>query len=272
MPDQRYGDRSTAWRADLNAMIRTSSTAALERYAIFSPRSIPARASAQMWILALATAGLLMLFPLIAGNVVVGWLRADSQNQVRDWSRVAPMHADSLSLRVPAHLRRFAAGGQRDDRIVFGLQLAEILRNLPDGSSRGFPERALDHEVTIAFFSPGEAVFELGAFVRLYGRYLEGSKTVGPDGLTVQRFVGGGPFDDEILMFETGYSRDRYFVRCYSGEAGDELDTCFRRVRISDGLALRYAFDRDLIGHWVALEAAVVALALKMAEAPRRAR
>lgn len=78
MANHRQASGTAIWRSDLDAMIRgmfaRRTVMPLRSYAIILDRTMPARQSARPWIMALATAGLLVLFVLYAARLTAGYL------------------------------------------------------------------------------------------------------------------------------------------------------------------------------------------------------
>lgn len=268
MPEQGREELSSAWRTDLDAMLRTGTVSVLKRYSIFSRRLVPGRASSQTWIMAAATLGLLILYPLFAAQIFFTYWTIGQEDIAANWQAAKPKVMLDVPMTIPEHLSGYETRGRDDSRIVFGLSLADILKNIDADTGPSFDVNGMSQQITLTFFRPDQSTFGLSTFFNLYGQYLQPDKKVGDNGLTTQHFVREGPFDNEVLYYETGYNRDRYFVRCFEGNAKQRLATCFRKFEITDKLALRYSFDKRLLGNWVGLEAAITALAIRMIQGP----
>jgi len=270
MPEHLREPISSAWKADLNRMIRNGPVTAIKSYSIFSHRSVPARASSQTWILAAATAGLLMLFPIFAAQIFFAYWNTGPGDIAVNWRNARPASVIGSSLTIPKHLSGYETRGAGEDRIVFGLSLEQILSNIDLDTGGLFDPEAMRQQITLTFFRPDQSVFGLSVFSSMYGGYLEAGRRVNSNGLTTRRFRQDGPFDNETFHYETGYNRDRYFVRCFDGAATGQLNTCFRKLKISNDLALRYTFDERLLENWIGLEAAIAALAARMIKGGER--
>jgi len=236
----------------------------VKSYSLFTNRLIPARASSQAWIMVVVTMGLLALFPILTGHMFFTRWNKGAQEIAENWEKARPESGIGGMMTIPSHLSGYETRVQNQDRIIFGLTLGEILKNTGSYIGPGFNGDAMRQKITLTFFRPDQSAFSLSEFFKLYGSYLENEKRVGGNGLTTQNFLRDGPFDNEILRYETGYNQARYLVRCYDGSRSNRLNTCFRNLKISDDLALRYSFDERLLTNWVGLESVIVALARRM--------
>lgn len=264
MPKRERDAALSVWQADLNAMLRSGPVSAMKSYSIFSKRLVPGRASSQTWILAAATMGLLILYPLFAAQIFFAHWNVGQNEIVTNWENAQPKPVIGAQMTIPSHLAEYETRGENADRIVFGLTLAEIIENVEPGHVPDFDRDAARQKITLTFFRPNQSTFGLNRFFSMYGGYLQDDRTIEDDGLTTQHFVRGGPFDNEVLHFETGYNRSRYYVRCFESTVNDRLNTCFRNLEISEEVALRYSFDKRLLPNWVGLESVIVALANRM--------
>ncbi|MEM1047649.1 MAG: hypothetical protein AAGL24_15930 [Pseudomonadota bacterium] len=227
-------------------------------------RTVPDRTSVQAWVLGLATAGLFALFPFYTAKIFVAEWDDPPVDLRALWQEAETVAVVGRTMRVPKVLSRNETRSPAGDRIVFGVSLAEILATQDPETRPRFSRSVLRQHVTLTFFRPDKSVFGLDSFLHLYGQYLEEEKSVGVSGLTNQHFDRVGPFDNESLYYQTTASTSPYFVRCFEGDMAGRLRTCFRNLRISDGLALRYSFDRALLRSWQGLETAIVSLADRM--------
>lgn len=264
MPKRERDTALSVWQADLNAMLRSGPASAIKSYSIFSRRLVPGRASSQTWILAAATMGLLVLYPLFAAQIFFAHWNVGETDITMNWKTARPKPVIGAEMTIPEHLSEYDTRGENGDRIVFGLTLAEIIENVEPGHIPDFDRYAARQKITLTFFSPNQSTFGLSKFFNMYGGYLQDDKSIKDTGLTAQHFLREGPFDNEVLYFETGYNTDRYYVRCFEGTENSHLNTCFRNLKISKDIALRYSFDQRLLHNWVGLESVIVALANRM--------
>jgi len=264
MPGRERDTALSVWQADLNAMLRSGPASAIKSYSIFSRRLVPGRASSQTWILAAATLGLLILYPIFAAQIFFAHWNISENDISTNWDIARPKAVIGAEMTIPEHLSEYETRGENGDRIVFGLTLAEIIENVEPGHVPDFDRYAARQKITLTFFSSNQSVFDLARFFDMYGGYLQNDRQIKDNGLTVQHFLREGPFDNEVLYFETGYNSDRYYVRCFEGTETSHLNTCFRNLNISPEIALRYSFDERLLRNWVGLESVIVALANRM--------
>lgn len=227
-------------------------------------RTVPERTSTQAWIFGLATAGLFALLPFYTAKIFVADWHDPPVDLRALWQDANTVSVVGRTMRVPKLLSRNETRSAAGDRIVFGVSLAEILATQDPDTRPRFSRSVLRQHVTLTFFRPDKSVFGLDSFLHLYGQYLEEEKSVGVGGLTSQHFDRVGPFDNESLFYQTAGSGSPYYVRCFEGDVAGRLRTCFRNLKISDGLALRYSFDRALLRSWQGLETAIVSLADRM--------
>ena len=264
MWDRGAGATRPVWHKEIDTLFQGGTAGALQRYAIFRQPKIPGRVSAQMWILALATAGLLLLFPLFVTNILITLMASEPPDIERNWQSGETVDLAGSGIHVPPHLVDHMSREQKGNRLVFGLTLGAIVDNLPVVSRPSVSASDRRQHITFTLFRSNQPILGLDRFFRLYEAHLDAAGSPDRTGLTARAFQSGGPFDNEVLLYETGYSQDRYFVRCFAGARGARISTCFRERPLSREIGLRYSFDRALIGNWVGLEAAILTLADRM--------
>jgi hypothetical protein len=81
----------------------------------------------------------------------------------------------------------------------------------------------------------------------IYPRYLGGGASVEPDGLSVERFRDGSPYQGEDLIFDPAVA-ERFLLRC-SRPVGSTPAMCLHERRIASAdVTLR--FPREWLGDW----------------------
>lgn len=93
----------------------------------------------------------------------------------------------------------------------------------------------------------------------IYPRYLGTQKTTGADGLTLQPFRDGTPYQGEDLIFEQA-APEHFLARCsrkgFGNSGVTNSGTCLMERRVG-GVEITLRFPRDWLGDWRAVAAGV---------------
>lgn len=92
----------------------------------------------------------------------------------------------------------------------------------------------------------------------LYPIYVDGPAADAGNGLVRLNMKPGSGYDDQEI-FVGGEGERQFIARCFREREQEVLATCTRDRITGDGLAIRYRFNRKLLGDWQQLEAGVAA-------------
>jgi hypothetical protein len=81
----------------------------------------------------------------------------------------------------------------------------------------------------------------------IYPRYIDDGPIVGPNGLSVQNFRDGSPYQGEDLIYDPA-AAERFLLRC-TRQAGSTPAMCLHERRV-DGADIMLRFPRAWLGDW----------------------
>ncbi|MER8809098.1 hypothetical protein NKI12_23850 [Mesorhizobium australicum] len=101
-----------------------------------------------------------------------------------------------------------------------------------------------------------------GRFGPIYSALIVQPGIPGPGGTTVYGFNEKSGYLNEVLVVGKRAGNDPFVARCLSGpSAGESLAPCERDIHVGDDLSLTYRFQREFLGDWQTLDAAIMAKA-----------
>jgi hypothetical protein len=103
----------------------------------------------------------------------------------------------------------------------------------------------------------------------IYPRYTDGEPTTLPDGLNLQTFRNGTPYQNEDLFYDVT-APERFIVRC-TRKAGPTPGICMNERRIGNA-DFTVRFPRDWLNDWRAVAANIERLMVKLQLAAARSR
>ncbi len=214
-------------------------------------RAIRHRTPAARWDLG----GLVLRLALIAGVLCLAGcpvayiLWPSWPDQVALDAPALPITVGGISLNVPPAAIRIAL--QRRAGAQERIDLAFLWPSLtpPDHAAKPASTEVLNFSdrvfVTIAISDSTPPPPE--RFKTIYPRYTDGAPREGPDGLLVQAFRNGTPYQGEDLLYD-GISPERFLMRC-TRRNGPAPGICLHERRIAN-TDITVRFPRDWLADW----------------------
>ena len=146
------------------------------------------------------------------------------------------------AIRVPVQRR---PGAQERLDLVYlwpALTPPEPTRPPPDSPS------STSDRVFVTIAASGGLLSPAERLKTIYPRYVQAEPMIGPDGLTLVKFLDGSPYRGEDLAFDAG-APDRFLARCSHNGSGPTRGTCLAERRVGDA-NITVRFPSDWISEW----------------------
>lgn len=163
-----------------------------------------------------------------------------------------PISVGGVLLNVPPaairlRIQRRAGAQERIDLVFLWPSLEP-----PDPGAKPAPTETLQQtdRVFLTIASTDGTPTPLERLKTIYPRYTDGAPTTLPDGLKLQTFRSGTPYQTEDLFYDA-VSPERFIVRC-SRKSGPAPGICMYERRV-DSADVTMRFPRDWLGDWRAL-------------------
>lgn len=185
----------------------------------------------------------------------------------------APVILDvgGYNLAIPENTIRFPPASLRRDMTQFGR--VDVVAHWPTmrGYSDALAEIFKDTSETAPFIhvsliAESDPVTEEERYTRIYRPAFGLDRPQGPAGLSGYRLATRSGYGGEILyQAESPGPVPAFFIRCNERGSNDAPATCFRRIRLQEGLLLEYRYRIGMLPHWRQIETAVRAFVAKAA-------
>ena len=188
------------------------------------------------------------------------------------WPAPTPIAADAPSLpvtisgvvfNVPPAAIRFAV--QRHPGAQARIDLTFVWPSLspPDASAKPSPRDVPDvtDRLFVTIASGDGTLPPMERLKAIYPRYADADPVIGRDGLSVQRFRDGSPYQGEDLIYDPA-APERFLLRC-TRQIGSTPAMCLHERRIA-GADLTLRFPRQWLADWRRLENGINRLIAKL--------
>jgi hypothetical protein len=137
----------------------------------------------------------------------------------------------------------------------------------PDGRSK--PPPTVPPDVTNRLFATiatsDSTLPPMERLKAIYPRYLAGTAVVGPDGLSLQGFRDGSPYQGDDLIYDPA-ARERFLLRC-TRPVGATPAMCLHERRI-EGADITIRFPREWLSDWRAVAGGIDRLIKSLGSRP----